>query len=362
VIYFVVFTLFALGAFFEIFKLEYFRNLAFFIFLLNCLILSLVRGLRWNTGTDWYPYLKLFEEIGWDNFLSQDYEIGFLSLNLLIKLVYNNYTFYLTIFNAILIAVYAYGIKFFTPKLNLVFLTVISSTTFFPVRQHLVIALFIFGSRFIIQQKFLNFFIVVLICFSLHKSAILLLPFYFILNYEFKFSLKKVLFLILISVFISYNISFIIFNFLNLLGNLNSNFLLISRLLKYSLDDADYSFVVLIVTSLKTLFFLFLGFKVFKNKSNKYFYINTLLIFSIINFAFLFVAPELGRFAQYFIFVEFLIIPFLLDDMSFKMRLLFFPLILVFFYIRFIGALNMYPDLFLPYYSIFDFNNYRFTY
>ena len=64
----------------------------------------LLAGLRWETGTDWKPYFNLFSAIDFNNiFAIEHHEIGYKFLNLLIKTICNNYTFFLIVISFIAI-------------------------------------------------------------------------------------------------------------------------------------------------------------------------------------------------------------------------------------------------------------------
>lgn len=63
---------------------------------LNTILMVLIAGLRWETGTDWKPYYSLFEDINFNNiFTIKHHEFGYKIFNLLIKSIWDNYTFFL---------------------------------------------------------------------------------------------------------------------------------------------------------------------------------------------------------------------------------------------------------------------------
>jgi hypothetical protein len=66
--------------------------------------LTLMLGLRWQTGTDWYPYLALFENLTLDvNSLLAVYsfDVGYVFLNALVRLFTDSYTIFLLVNSAI---------------------------------------------------------------------------------------------------------------------------------------------------------------------------------------------------------------------------------------------------------------------
>jgi hypothetical protein len=69
--------------------------------------LTLMLGLRWETGTDWDPYLQLFETLSLD--LSSllaiySFDIGYVFLNALVRLFSDNYTIFLLVNSSVAMA------------------------------------------------------------------------------------------------------------------------------------------------------------------------------------------------------------------------------------------------------------------
>lgn len=70
---------------------------------LMILVLTLFRGLRWNTGTDWEQFLEVFQYVDEDSALvfirntGEILEPGYTFLNYLVKCIFDHYTAFLLI-------------------------------------------------------------------------------------------------------------------------------------------------------------------------------------------------------------------------------------------------------------------------
>ncbi len=149
---------------------------------LGLLIIILVSGLRFCVGIDFLSY--------WDMFLSVDYtntEFGFKCLIWIMKwLGLGPQAMYLITSVFVIVPVF-YAIKFYTnDHIVIAFFIFLASGVYFEsfnlIRQYLAIALFFYASRFIIERRFIRYLTFILIAALFHRSAIILLPFYWLLN------------------------------------------------------------------------------------------------------------------------------------------------------------------------------------
>lgn len=93
-------------------------------------LMVLIAGLRWETGTDWKSYYLLFDEIDFDNFMSiQHYDLGYKLLNLIVKIISNNYTFFLLFDSALAIYFVLYII--YKNKTNVLIAVLVFYTNYF---------------------------------------------------------------------------------------------------------------------------------------------------------------------------------------------------------------------------------------
>jgi hypothetical protein len=141
--------------------------------------------LRWDTGTDWYSYYSIFLGAEWDNIFSHirhgvQMEYGYVLLNVLIKSIGGNYTLFLLLTNFFVLMAY---MKFAVTNSNApvyTFVLFIFSTQFFPVRIGIAVAFIILGLCDFSQKKHFRIVIYTLIAMSIHLSAIIFIPVWFL--------------------------------------------------------------------------------------------------------------------------------------------------------------------------------------
>jgi hypothetical protein len=116
----------------------------------------LITGLRWNTGTDWTPYLNAFKEIKYlDNAgLWLSFEPGYIGLVALIDLIFGDYTYLLIAISVIIVfsihkAAKIGNIPGFTV---LIVLLLIQSQFYYPVRQQIAVALSLYAIVFYLEK------------------------------------------------------------------------------------------------------------------------------------------------------------------------------------------------------------------
>lgn len=154
-------------------------------FLLICLIIILVlfRGLRWRTGTDWTQFEMCFETCSWDNITDYDrygdgrerMEMGYVFLNWLVK-QFGNYTLFLILTNTFLVGTWAFMSKKFLPDYFLTcFAMILASNMFFPVRLQLAAGMFCWVLYELIQRKWVLVVLFYIATCLIHKSALVLL-------------------------------------------------------------------------------------------------------------------------------------------------------------------------------------------
>ena len=173
----------------------------------NFLIIAftLFRGLRWETGTDWTPYLDTYMSSSFANIFSFDrggmtgelMEPGYVLINALFNSLFP-YTIFLLATNAFILWAHKYTINYFFQKRRLfVFCFMIISVAFFPVRIDLANALLILSLPFLVKKDYKWYLLISLAAFSIHKSSIFVMILIFAVS-RFKFSIP-----VLITIFIS---------------------------------------------------------------------------------------------------------------------------------------------------------------
>lgn len=168
-----------------------------FLILVLIGLLSLVRALRWKTGTDWDLYCDAFYSIDTSNvfmYLYNDFivlEPGYALLNLIVRSLGFNYTGFLLVVNVFILISYYIFVKKYSSHPLLSFSFLIATNLIFPVRQTIAVAITLFGIGAIIRRQPIKFIAIIAIATTFHVSAVVVLPFYFFahrkINYKMLF-------------------------------------------------------------------------------------------------------------------------------------------------------------------------------
>ncbi len=181
---------------------------------ISALILTLVSALRYEVGTDWYIYYEHFYEVSETG--AGFYEEGFNILNKIVYFIYPNFSLMIAVCSVINCGFvfkaiydnsinYAFSILFF----------VIGSLYFNSmnqIRQSMVIAVFLYTIKFIKQRKLLKYLIIIIALSTIHISAVILIPVYFLYGLKVKISVHALVLGLSIALIIplNYVIEFII--------------------------------------------------------------------------------------------------------------------------------------------------------
>lgn len=179
-----------------------FRSNKFLVFIMIGLCLFVGLGDMLG-GFDRYIYGELFDRVADATVKGESYlscnifqlypkEVGYTLLNILLSFITHNRYIFIFILTAFIyffvyqsfkkyVCDYAFGLVLF---LGLMFFF-----TFTYLRQVMAMGLIWFSIRYIIDRNFLKFFLLVAMAFSLHNSALIFLPMYFIVNRRYKMSI-----------------------------------------------------------------------------------------------------------------------------------------------------------------------------
>jgi hypothetical protein len=106
-------------------------------------------------------------------------EFGYMFLNVLVKSVGGNYTLFLLLTNLFVLIAYV-KFAFTNSKTPIyIFVLLMFSTQFFPVRIGIAVAFIILGMSEFSQKKYKRVIICTLIAISIHSSAVIFIPVYF---------------------------------------------------------------------------------------------------------------------------------------------------------------------------------------
>jgi len=141
------------------------------------LILVIFDGLRWETGTDWQSYYDVYKNLL--NGFQPGFEIGFISYSYILRLISENYSFYLFVTTFIIY----FGI--FTPILKLTnysFISLSFLTAHIPwysgsLRQMMATVFFCNSLKYIHRKNFKKFILYIIIGSTFHTTIV---PFMFI--------------------------------------------------------------------------------------------------------------------------------------------------------------------------------------
>lgn len=128
-------------------------------------------------------------------------ERGFALILKLFSLLGLNFRAFL-IANSLFVSLLFYkGIVKYSPSILtscLLFLLVINSQSIYVLRQYLVMSIFFYSIRWVIERNVYKYLTVCFVCFFIHQSSLILIPLYFLYN----IGLKKLLAILLLSTFI----------------------------------------------------------------------------------------------------------------------------------------------------------------
>lgn len=156
------------------------KNMAVFVY---CLFVFQV-GFRWQTGTDWVPYLEHFGEMvrfSDINLTLTGFEKGYSLFVLFVKFFSNNYTVFLVV-HALLFYYFIFSVfKKFSPYLFVSLLVFYATTLGFmgSNRQLIALGICLYSLKFVMDKNPYKFFALIGIAYLFHITSILFCVFYF---------------------------------------------------------------------------------------------------------------------------------------------------------------------------------------
>ena len=155
-------------------------------FLIPIIVFSLLSGLRYGVGIDYNSYLELYNYWGVFDFGYDRLEPAFLAvLSLTNSISPDNPILYFSILGFLQIFFIFLAFKErreFLPYICfvLIFSGIAMQGFMNGIRQTIAFSIFVYSIRFIIQRKCICYYLCVFVAFLFHKSALLLIPFYFV--------------------------------------------------------------------------------------------------------------------------------------------------------------------------------------
>ncbi len=152
----------------------------------SIVIFAIVYGVRYNVGVDNLMYIKIYEYVQNGSYLRKDMEFGFECVQNLFTNLGFHYSVFIGLWGALQIGLIYYATRRNKYLLPFIALFIVLGPTWLQwaniMRQAVVECAFVFLIEFVVKRKLMFYVAGVLLCCLIHKSALLLFPFYFILQ------------------------------------------------------------------------------------------------------------------------------------------------------------------------------------
>ncbi len=169
------------------------------------LLLLVISGFRGDFTSDYNSYSTYFKYINTlsfrEIFTMKFYEEkGYIVLNKIIGVFTNNSVYFMLIISIIILVLFYREFKRESSYIwfsILLFINIGAYYVSFNITRQILSAAIVFsGSKFLYDRKFIKYLLIVIIASLIHRTSLIMIPFYFILNYRFK--MKYVFFTFLI--------------------------------------------------------------------------------------------------------------------------------------------------------------------
>ncbi|MEL0615874.1 EpsG family protein [Cobetia marina] len=177
-------------------------------------IFSFISGVRWNVGVDYLSYREEFLYLQEYGTALREFEPGFDFLTKTLAMLGVHYSIYFAILAFLQIFIIYTSFrdeKFILPYVGLLIILSIHYLSWMNgIRQMLAATIFVFAINFIYKRKIYLYVSSILIASTIHQSALILLPFYFIFRHDIFFSRKVTLGLSLLTLIIGLSPNWIV--------------------------------------------------------------------------------------------------------------------------------------------------------
>ena len=333
---------------------------SFHVFITVFLFLSF---LRWETGTDWDSYLRIFNDIIEPFETLEEPEAntekGYMFLNNLAKFLSSSYTMMLFLEGLLIYAFLYKGIRWLSPYplFSLFIFFCMSLGGIFFVRQTIAVVISFFSIKYIIQRRIWMFLLMIILASTFHRTAVIFVFAYFVFYRRYSF---LTFFLLLIgSAILGYIIGSVLMDYLSSAGLAGIS----DRIAMYS--GADYndalamSSTAFMIRGLINRFFIFclvfLFMRAFRDEDDVFNGIFNLYLFGACLFVFVTpISRELARLTAYYDIVQILIYPYLFYVLHGSRKRVIFLMLLFFFAFRLYSAVNQWYDEYIPYKTVLE--------
>lgn len=165
-------------------KKKYTINLKVVAWYISEIILIVVAAIRYDVGQDYmYTYVPYFNGL-LRGYANESIEIGFFVLNKIVQVFTQDYAGIFIVCSVIFFHYIYKAIREQSPMPTLSVFLLIGTTYYFiflnAMRQMIVVAIFLYAIKFIKERNFKKFLIYMLISSTIHTSALILIPLYFL--------------------------------------------------------------------------------------------------------------------------------------------------------------------------------------
>lgn len=149
------------------------------------LIFGFIAGARYDVGVDYKTYLKVFTEYQLKDAITgrKTFEPGFLLITKLFAKTGLHYFFYFAFWGVLQIGLIYYALRYQKKLLPFIGLFIMLGPFFLiwmnGIRQVVACCAFVLMVEYINDRRFWTYLIIALLASTIHRSALLLLPFYF---------------------------------------------------------------------------------------------------------------------------------------------------------------------------------------
>lgn len=286
-----------------------------FFALITTIILILVAGLRYKVGADYNNYIYTYEarKITWMTFVKSFDEPGIAILCKICSMIYDNSATMFFACSLITIGLYMHNIKKYSNSyIFSVIMFILCGTwagSFGAIRQYLAAAILFAGHRYMYDRKFTKWLLVVLLAFCFHRTAIVMLPVYFIADK--KINLKSIVLLIIAVLVIRYSYDFI-FSFMSSFKGTNQT--------RYDYMNASVNIFRVLVAVVPILLY-FMTYYLHKERNDKETEFYSMMLF--VNATFMLATSNSAYLARTGIYTETFVVfafPKLLNYLKFRIR------------------------------------------
>jgi hypothetical protein len=336
------------------------------LYIFFTVLLIVLGGIRWQTGTDWLPYYNYFiSHKTWQEYNSGQFEIVYAFLNFSVRFFSSSYTAFLCIFSFIVIFLKSYIIKKIAiyPALSffLFFCTNIGDIN--AVRQALAVSILLSSIYFIHKKDKMHFLILLIIATSIHNSAILWIFSYYI--YHKHISNTFIIFMCILCLAMGLIGERIYISILNIifmpLGSLGRA---MSKIVFYinNYEDIYFSYSKMFVSIMKRFLFIpiFLIIRQDLDDTNEYIggLLNLFFWGNIIYLLFTRSLTQFQRMTTPYVFTEIFILPAIIDVIrNKKIKYLCLCVILIYGLFKLFNAIQPFVPVLIPYYTIFSYKD-----